>query len=249
MLTTLAILLGLGLLIGLHEAAHMTIAKLFGVKVNKFSLGFGPLLFSKQFGETAYELRVLPLGGFVLFHGECPESRVKRGFFSISWWKRSLVALAGPVMNLILGFLILLFVVMALKGYPLKEGTSKAFEVGSYVVTQTLGWIGHSVVGKASIKDVSGPVMVTKIMVDAFKIGMDQFLFILAVISLSLGLFNLLPVPGLDGGHIALYSVEGIIRKPLSGKVYAIWSRLGMVLLIGLMGFVVFSDLIKLLIK
>jgi regulator of sigma E protease len=78
MLTTIAILIGLGLLIGLHEASHMFVAKLFNVKVLKFSFGFGPLLLHKQIGETSYELRLLPLGGFVQFFGECPESRVPR---------------------------------------------------------------------------------------------------------------------------------------------------------------------------
>lgn len=249
MLTTLAIILGLGFLIGLHEAAHMTVAKLFGVKVLKFSLGFGPILLSKQIGETSYELRVLPLGGFVQFFGECPESKVERGFFSLSWYKRAIIALAGPTMNLLLGFLLLLGLVVVFKEYPFIEGIRKAFQLSYYVIAQTLGCLGHSVAGKAHMNEMAGPIMVTKIMVDAFKMGMDQFLFVLAIISLSLGLFNVLPIPGLDGGHVALYSVEGIIRKPLSGKVYAIWSQLGLVLLITLMGFIIFSDLIKLVTK
>ena len=247
MLTTIAILIGLGLLIGLHEASHMTVAKLFGIKVLKFSFGFGPLLLHKQIGETSYELRLLPLGGFVQFFGECPESRVPRGFFSISWWKRCLIAFAGPVMNLFLGFLLLLALVMLYRGYPLIQGVKEAYQVSSYVTVVTTKWIGHSVVGQTHMKEMSGPVMVTKILIDAFKMGMDQFLFILSIISLSLGLFNLLPIPGLDGGHVFLYTIEGLTRKPLSAKVYQYWQTFGMILLLSLIGFTIFSDVFKLM--
>jgi len=247
MLTILAIVFGLGLLIGIHEAAHMIVAKLFGVKVLKFALGFGPLLISKRIGETSYEFRLLPLGGFVQFYGECPESKVKRGFFSLPWYKRSLIALAGPTMNLILGFLLILGLLVTAKGYPVLTGISKAFELCSGIITQTLGWIGGAFIGKAHMSEMSGPVMVTKIMSDALKEGAVQFTFVLSIISLSLGLFNFLPIPGLDGGHIFLYSIEGFIRKPLSGKVYAIWSYTGFILLMSLMGWTVILDLVKLL--
>jgi regulator of sigma E protease len=250
MVTTLVILLGLGLLIGLHEAAHMIVAKLFGVKVIKFAIGFGPILFSKQIGETSYELRILPLGGFVQFYGEKPSVKVERGFFSLAWYKRVLIALAGPVMNLILGFLFILGLLVFTKGWPIKEGIVKAFELCSYVITQTLGWVGGACLAKVKTADLAGPVMVTKIMADALKMGMSQFVFVLSIISLSLGLFNILPIPGLDGGHIALYTiVEGVLRKPLSEKVYLIWSYLGFVLLMTLMIYMVFSDVIKLLEK
>jgi regulator of sigma E protease len=249
MLTALVILLGLGVLIGFHEASHMIVGKLFGVKVLKFSLGFGPVLLSKQIGETSYELRALPLGGFVQFYGECPESRAKRGFFSVSWYKRSIIALAGPIMNLVLGFLLLLFLVMAFKGYPFMEGVRKAFEISSFVIIQTLGWIGHGIAGKAHMSEMAGPIMVTKIMVDALKVDVSQFLFVLSIISLSLGLFNILPIPGLDGGHVFLYTIEGALRKRLSRKVYEMWSKFGTILLIILMGFIIFSDIIKLVVK
>jgi len=247
MLTTIAILIGLGLLIGLHEASHMTVAKLFNVKVLRFAFGFGPLLLHKQLGETSYELRLFPLGGFVQFSGECPNSRAKRGFFSISWWKRCLIAFAGPIMNLFLGFLLLLALAMFFRGYPLIAGTQKAYEVSSYVTVETTKWIGHSVVGQTHLNEMSGPIMVTKLLIDSFKMGMDQFLFILSIISLSLGLFNLLPIPGLDGGHVFLYTIEGLTGKLLSAKVYKYWQTFGMVLLLSLIGFTIFSDVVKLL--
>ena len=94
----------------------------------------------------------------------------------------------------------------------------------------------YSTSGQAHMKEMSGPVMVTKLLIDAFKMGMDQFLFILSIISLSLGLFNLLPIPGLDGGHVFLYTIEGLTKKPLSAKVYKYWQTLGMVLLLSLIG-------------
>lgn len=96
----------LGVLIFVHEFGHFLIAKMFGIKVLKFSLGFGPTLIAKQYGETEYVISALPLGGYVKMLGEQPDEEVasddmERSFSSKAVWKRFLVVLAGPLSNLI----------------------------------------------------------------------------------------------------------------------------------------------------
>ncbi len=245
MLTTLIILLGFGLLVGFHEASHMLVSKLFGVKVNKFAIGFGPILLSRKIGETNYELRLLPLGGFVQCHGENPESKVKRGFFSLSWWKRSLIALAGPFASILLGFLIL-YGLLLFNGWPLIAGLVKAVKLVVFVFTSTYQALTGTLPKALSSEGVSGPVMIVKIMSDSLKNSFQQFLQVLALVSLSLGMFNLFPLPMLDGGHVFLYTLEGIRGKKWPVKVYAIWNLIGIALLGGLMLYTIFADIVRL---
>lgn len=242
MLTVIAILLGFGLLIGFHELAHMLVSKFLGVKVNKFAIGFGPILFSKAIGETSYELRLLPLGGFVACDGEDPMSKAPRGFFSLSWWKRSLIALAGPLASLLLGYLILWGLLVVGRDWPIVKGAVKAGELSYTVLAETTKFLlGKSKLPGAS---VSGPIMVVKILADSFKDSIIQFGSVLAFISLSLGFFNLLPIPALDGGHVFLYLIEGLRGKKFKPQTYVTWSTIGAILLIALMLFTVFSDIV-----
>jgi regulator of sigma E protease len=96
----------IGVLVTVHELGHFLAAKWAGVKVLKFSIGFGPKLFGFRRGETEYVLAALPLGGFVRMAGEIPgddvpEEDVKRSFLSAPWWKRAIIVVAGPAFNLI----------------------------------------------------------------------------------------------------------------------------------------------------
>lgn len=244
-LATVAILLGFGLLIGFHEAAHMLVSKLFGVKVNKFAIGFGPILARLRTKETSYELRVLPLGGFVQCDGEDPASRVKRGFFSLAWWKRSLIALAGPIASLLLGYLIMWACLVFGRDWPIWKGAAKAAELCYIVLSETVKFLlGQSKAAPSS--SISGPIMIVKILADSFSEGLVRFGSVLSVVSLSLGFFNLLPIPALDGGHVLLYTIEGIRGKKFKPQVYAVWSTIGAFLLGTLMFYTIFSDLVTL---
>lgn len=112
----------LGVLIFVHELGHFITAKLFGIKVLKFSLGFGPKLIAKQVGETEYLLSALPLGGYVKMLGEQPTEEVTkemegRSFAAKSVWKRFLVVLAGPLSNLISAIIIFTIVIL-ITGIP-----------------------------------------------------------------------------------------------------------------------------------
>ncbi|HYG60167.1 MAG TPA: site-2 protease family protein, partial [Symbiobacteriaceae bacterium] len=96
-----------GLLIFIHELGHFSVAKLFDIRVDEFALGFGPVVAGFERGETRYNLRAVPLGGFVKMAGmEDGDSEDPRGFNKKSLVARALVIVAGPVMNFFLAALL-----------------------------------------------------------------------------------------------------------------------------------------------
>ena len=135
----LVVLIGIALSIGLHEIGHLVPAKVFGLKVKQYMIGFGPTVYSRIKGETEYGLKAFPLGGYILMEGMYPpESKPYRGpfskwisearaevrkeldpadedrqFYKLSTWKKLTIMLGGPFMNLVLG---LLLIVIALSG-------------------------------------------------------------------------------------------------------------------------------------
>jgi regulator of sigma E protease len=100
--------------------------------------------------------------------------------------------------------------------------------------------------GTVSMKAMGGPVMIGKIAGESLKLGFDTFMKMLAFISLNLCILNLMPLPVLDGGHIVLFAIEGIIRRPIPYKIIEGWATVGAFMLIGLALFVTFNDLSKL---
>ena len=124
-LTTIAlILIGVllfELIIFIHEFDHFITAKKSGIKVNEFSLGMGPKIFSFGKGETKYSLRIFPIGGFCAMEGEDEESPEPRAFNNAKVWKRMIVVIAGAVMNIILGFVLMFVVVVQQDAYSSTE--------------------------------------------------------------------------------------------------------------------------------
>ena len=146
----LFIVLGIGVSIGIHEIGHLLPAKLFGVKVTKYMIGFGPTLYSKKVGETEYGLKAFPLGGYIAMLGMYPPARkpeTKNGFFrdmisqarlahsenetpldanrkfyQLPVLKRMIIMLGGPFMNLVLGVLL---TVIALSGFGIYQSSLK----------------------------------------------------------------------------------------------------------------------------
>lgn len=94
--------------------------------------------------------------------------------------------------------------------------------------------------------DVAGPIGVMQIMANATKSGMQDYLKLIAVISVALGLFNLFPIPLVDGGMIVLFFVEGIIRRPVSTKAIQIYNTIGLFLILAIFIFATYSDLLRL---
>lgn len=155
----LFMLIGLGLSIGLHEVGHLVPAKLFGVRVGQYMIGFGPRLWSRRIGETEYGFKLLPLGGFISMSGMYPASKTAgpakgmfrtliqdarsvndetivegaedRVFYKLPVWKRVIVMLGGPLMNLVLALII--FTVLV-SGIGVQQGTTTIASVTECVV-------------------------------------------------------------------------------------------------------------------
>ncbi|WP_136032868.1 M50 family metallopeptidase [Microbacterium sp. PF5] len=155
----LFMLIGLGLSIGLHEVGHLVPAKLFGVRVGQYMIGFGPRLWSKRIGETEYGFKLLPLGGFISMSGMYPSSKGERPasgafrtliqdarsandetiaegaedrvFYKLPVWKRVIVMLGGPLMNLVLA--VVIFTVLVC-GIGVQQGTTTISAVNECVV-------------------------------------------------------------------------------------------------------------------
>ena len=155
----LFMLIGLGLSIGLHEVGHLVPAKLFGVRVGQYMIGFGPRLWSKRIGETEYGFKMLPLGGFISMSGMYPASKTAgpakgvfrtliqdarsandetiaegaedRVFYRLPVWKRVVVMLGGPLMNLLLA--VIIFTVLV-SGIGVQQGTTTIASVTECVV-------------------------------------------------------------------------------------------------------------------
>lgn len=97
-------------LIFVHELGHFVAAKLSGVQVNEFSMFMGPVLWSKQVGETLYSIRLIPIGGFCAMEGEDGGSDNPHSFDKAAWWKRLIILVAGAAMNFIIGVALMVVV-------------------------------------------------------------------------------------------------------------------------------------------
>ena len=109
----------------------------------------------------------------------------------------------------------------------------------------TLRVIGKLIVGEASVKNLSGPISIAQYAGVTASIGLEAFLGFLAIISISLGVLNLMPVPMLDGGHLFYYVIEMIKGSPVSEAVEVIGQKIGLALLIMLMSLAVYNDLMR----
>ena len=332
-----AILLFLTLII-IHEFGHFISAKLLGVRVNEFAVGFGPKIFSKQGKETKYSLNLIPLGGYCAMEGEDENSADEKAFCNKAAWRRFLIVVMGAVFNLILGLIIVAIILAPTKMFAtttiaefsetsvsaksglmandtilevdgrrifttydlsyaftnVKDGKvdivvnrdgekvelkDVAFEsetiegidfltvdfkvygekktFGSYIKNTVKTAISYTAViwrslidlisGKYGISAVSGPVGVTVAIADAAKQSLQNILPLMAFISINLGIFNLLPIPALDGGRLMFILYEMIFRKPVPQKFESVVHTVGFVLLFGFMLLIVAKDILGLI--
>lgn len=323
----------------IHELGHFIMAKTSGIRVNEFSIGMGPQLFGKTVGETEYSVRALPIGGYVAMEGEDEESDVEGAFNSVPVQNRIGVVVAGAVMNMILGFLVLLFLtsrqsaitsrtvssfyegamtqqtglmvgdeIVAINGRKCYIANDVIYEFArtqngvadftvirdgkkvelndvtfeTYIDEETglkqmvidftvlpvektipnmlkeaANWtisiarmvflsLVDLVTGNVAINQMSGPVGIVSTISDAVSYGLESVLMILAMITINLGVFNLLPFPALDGGRLVFLLIELVRGKPVDQK-YEMWvNATGMVILLAFMAFVTFSDITRL---
>jgi regulator of sigma E protease len=110
----------------------------------------------------------------------------------------------------------------------------------------TLKVLGKLVVGEASVKNLSGPITIARYAGISARVGFEQFVTFLAIISISLGVLNLLPVPILDGGHLFYYLIEMLKGSPVSETTELVGQKIGMALLFGLMSIAIYNDLLRL---
>ncbi len=334
----LAILL-FGLLVAVHEFGHFITAKLTGVRVNEFAIGMGPAILKKQGKETLYALRLLPFGGYCAMEGENGDSDDARAFTARPIWARFIIVVAGSLMNLIAGFLVLLILFAPIKewatpavesvssetalseqslmpgdvikevdGYrvyifgDIRTGMLRGADDGEYNITVLrdgkevelrglrfvqgeaaentgsiiefkiekstflgkvkytfqngtnlvrLVFVGLSdlLSGGVSKDDMAGPVGIGKIMVDTAKVSMSSLWYLLAFISINLGVMNLLPLPALDGGRLLFILIELIFRKPVPQKYEGYVHVAGFVLLMLLMVLITYNDIANIFFK
>ena len=332
----------------MHEFGHFMAAKRVGVRIEKFSLGFGPQILAKKKNDTEYIISAIPLGGYVKLAGDNLEEFKGNPdeYLSKSVGKRSLIIFFGPFLNYVLGFLC--FWIIFFVGYPtltnkvggliegfgaktagikvddtiiavdgkevaywedlqriiqakkeatmvrltilreskeyiidvnikekqlddplgqkrsvgllgispkdefvkLRHGFLKSFVLGLKstwgLTITTYKALWRMVTGKLSLREsVTGPLGIFFITSKAASLVIIAILHLIAVLSISLGIFNLLPLPVLDGGHIALLGIEKIRGRYLSLKVERTIAQIGLTFIITLAIIVTYNDLIR----
>jgi regulator of sigma E protease len=132
-----------------------------------------------------------------------------------------------------------------------REGSVTAFKdatIETYLnMRQIIQVIGGLFTGRVSIRELAGPLGIARVSGQAAQRGPMTLLGLMAVISLNLGLLNLLPIPILDGGHVLLLVIEGTIRRDLSIAVKERFVQVGLVFLLGIFAFVMYSDILKMI--
>ena len=323
------------LIIIVHEGGHFAAAKLMKIKVNEFSIGMGPKVFQFEKGGTKYSLRWILFGGYCQMEGESEESDSEFSFSKKKVWQRIFVVVAGAVMNLVLGFIIVAVIVSSQElvgtteiakfdegavssqslqvGDKIKSidgmrvyspndvntGLSRSVDDTPEVVVLRKGkeqklnvkfdmenyegkryikmdfWLrGYEktfkgvikntatefmsfarmvflsvhdlILGRYGLNDLSGPVGAVGIVSKAVKSNLNAALRIMALLTINIGLFNLFPIPALDGWRLFLLIFEGIFRRKIPDKYEWAINGAGLAVLLGFMCVITFSDIRKL---
>lgn len=338
----LAILM-FGAFILFHELGHFLMARLFRVGINEFSIGMGPKILSRTSGRSGivYSLRTLPIGGYVSMVGEDEECESPDAFNAKPVWQRILIVAAGPLINVLLGFLMMLIVVICTttlasnvigefgeesisNQYGLQvgdvvievgdvrvhTGNELIYEIMQQGVTESaegavaidltvlrdgeelrlpgvqfpsmetegvlfgspdfrvygehkdfgsvmkhtffrslstvkmvIDQLGDMLKGRYGLNAVSGPIGITQEVADVAKTGFLNVLYLMTVITINLGVFNLLPLPALDGGRLLFMLFELLTGKPVNKNVEGYIHFVGMMLLFLLMIIVCCKDI------
>ncbi|HKM32431.1 MAG TPA: site-2 protease family protein [Oscillospiraceae bacterium] len=322
-------------IITVHELGHFVVAKLCGIYVKEFAIGMGPALIKWKGKETQYSLRLFPIGGYCNMEGEDVSSDDERAFCNKPVYQRMLVTCAGAVMNIALGFLVVMLqtstggniVSTTIKQFEenatsaqsglkvddkilkvngmnifvdydivyqlvsdedglvdmqvLRDGekvtlkdvhfaiekkadnsqsinidfsvysTEKTFfnvigqSFKETASTARLIWIslGDLITGKYGINDLSGPVGVVSAIGQASSMGINTLLMLISFITINVGIFNLLPIPALDGGRMIFLIIEAIRRKPIKPEHEGYVHFIGFALLILLIIIISIKDI------
>lgn len=268
LLMILLTLLILSILVVVHEWGHYIAAKKVGVFVEEFSIGMGPLIFSKQGKETQFSIRAFPLGGFCKMRGEgddeeeekeqgeteggLEEERIPvdpedpRSFANKSKGQRFLILVAGAAMNIIFAFLLLIIVLMIGGANPLQALTGAAASTVKFAgaIYQSLYLL---VTGQVGMNEMAGPIGMVSMVHDFYQYGLIALMTFTALISVNLGVINLLPLPALDGGQILIIVIEKIMRRDLDPKKANMINYIGFVALMLLAVVVAVNDVMRII--
>ena len=234
-ITVLKIVIILGFLVLIHETGHFLVARLCKIKVNEFSIGFGPLIWKKETEKTKYAIRLIPLGGYVSMLGEEERSDEEGSFSKASIPKRIAIVAAGGLVNILFAIILYVILVTVITGNFITGLTSSGDIINAMWESIKLIFTGG-----VTADNLVGPIGISEIV--AQTTGLIDFFYIMAIISLSLGVTNLLPFPPLDGGKIFIYIIEAIRRKPLKENFELKLQMIGFVALITLSIYVAFND-------
>lgn len=237
-INTVKIIFMLGFLVLIHEAGHFIVARLCKIKVNEFAIGFGPTIWRKQGKQTKYALRLIPLGGFVSMEGEEERSEQEGSFSKASIPKRIAVVLAGGLVNIVFA-LITYTILMTIMTGSIQIAISSA---GNFIFSMVES-LRLLFTGGVTVDQLMGPVGISEVV--AQTSGIAEFIYVMALISMSLGVTNLLPFPPLDGGKAVILLIEAIRRKPLKESVEIRIQMLGFLLLIMLSVYVTYNDVLR----
>ncbi len=230
----LAVIVVVGLVIAIHEWGHLLAAKMCGIPIQRFSVGFGPKLVGFKWGETSYWLSAIPLGGYVLPALDESEAR------SLPLHKSILFAVGGPVANIVTAYLGLIAVGSL-------QFRLSAVDTLSFATTQLWIYLQQVAQGIAmlftgvGVGEISGIVGIVAIGGSQFGSTMAGLLAFSIAINVNLAIFNLLPFPPLDGGRIAFAVLEKI-HGPLF-RIQAPVTLAGWAIMLGLMVYATINDL------
>lgn len=209
-----AILLGIGLLtfiVIVHELAHALAARALGVEVHEFGIFFPPRLVTLgHVRGVAVTLNWIPLGGFTRLVGEKEEAG-PHSFKAASLSRRLIILGAGPVSNLVLAYLLFLALALTSANYPAIDAPQRAFDL----LLATIGSVfaAFAAIPAALLSDPTNPPViglpgVVALSGQAAELGARYFIAFVGIISTSVGLLNLLPLPPLDGGGMLVAVIE-----------------------------------------
>uniref|UniRef100_B3EJI3 Peptidase M50 n=1 Tax=Chlorobium phaeobacteroides (strain BS1) TaxID=331678 RepID=B3EJI3_CHLPB len=236
------------LVVLVHELGHFLAARRVGVPVYEFSIGFpfSPRIVTLfRHRETEFTLRLLPLGGFVSFSNEDDEEAEK--LFGASRVSRALVMSGGSLFNLVFAFLLFVPAFMAGEGVPLLSAASVSMQTIGTVASETIHLLFTLFTGSAGMENLSGPVGIAVLAGQAASGGWVNLLFFTGFLSLSLGIMNMLPFPGLDGGQLAMLMIETVRNKPIGARAHQFINLAGIMLFIVLSLFVTWQDISRII--
>lgn len=242
-----------------HELGHYIAARANGVRVDVFSIGFGPeLLGHGGRSGTRWKLCAIPLGGYIKMCGDDPHPspRNEKPFAASLQEKglgrRAIIAFAGPLANLIFaGLLIatLIVIIGASRGALWTFAGIAALPWHAVELTWRLTLmaataVGQFVSGATPPHQLAGPIALAQMTGTFAHRGLLVLMGATAILSVNLAVTNLLPIPSLDGGHLFLYLLEALRGRPVGAQTQSYAMRAGIALVVALMVFATWNDLV-----